>query len=99
VEIVPGPGERLLRNVPVHLTNLSEKLTAEALPSTVNMVLRGTREALSGMSAADVTAYVDLAGLGPGEYTSNVRVDASDNAGAARIDPSVVQVRIGIAKN
>jgi YbbR domain-containing protein len=99
VEIVPGPGERPLRNVPVHLTNLSEKLTAEARPSTVNMVLRGTREALSGMSAADVSAYVDLAGLGPGEYTLNVRVDASDNTGAARIDPSVVQVRIGTAKN
>jgi YbbR domain-containing protein len=99
VEIVPGPSERPLRDLPVHLRNLSETLTAEAHPETVSVVLRGARESLSRISAADVTAFVDLAGLGPGAYALTVRVNAPGNAGAARIDPAVVQVRIDSSKN
>jgi len=94
VEVLPGPRERLLRGQPVHLRNLDPNLSAEAMPSTINVVLRGSREGLSRVNNSEVVAFVDLAGLGPGEYPLEVRVDASDAVGAARIEPSTVQVRI-----
>ena len=43
-------------------------------------------------------AYVDVAGLGTGQYNLTVRADASREAGVIRIDPPTVQVRIASAK-
>lgn len=94
VEVLPGPRERLLRGQPVHLRNLGQSLSAEAVPPTIDVVLRGTREGLSRVASSEVAAFVDLAGLGPGDYPLEVQVEASDAAGAARIEPSTVQVRI-----
>jgi YbbR domain-containing protein len=94
VEILPGPRERLLRDQPVHIRNLGRNLTAQAVPSTIDVVLRGSREGLDRVETSEVVAFVDLAGLGPGDYPIAVRVDASADAGAARIEPSTVQVRI-----
>jgi YbbR domain-containing protein len=78
----------------VHLRNLAPNLSAQAVPATIDVVLRGTREGLNRVETSEVTAFVDLAGLGPGDYPLEVRVDASADAGAARIEPSTVQVRI-----
>ena len=52
-----------------------------------------------GIQPDDATAFVDLAGLGAGEYTLTVHADSSGDAGVARIDPAAIQVRITIAKN
>lgn len=94
VEVLPGPSERRIRGLPVHLRNIGASLTAQAVPSIVDVVLRGSREGLSRVDARDVAAYIDLQGLGPGEYSLEARVDASSNAGVVRIEPSAVQVRI-----
>ena len=94
VEVLPGPRERALRGQPVHLRNLGANLAAEAVPSTIDIVLRGSREGLSRVDSGDVVAYVDLQGLGPGDYPLDVRVDASSDAGVARIEPAIAQVRI-----
>ena len=98
VEVLPGPRERTLR-LPVRLRNTGPNLLAQAMPTTVEIVLRGSREALSHLEAGDVTAFVDLAGLGPGDYPLDVRVDASADAGVARVEPFTVQVRITSAKD
>ena len=94
VEILPGPRERPLRDQPVHIRNLGPNLAAQVVPSTIDVVLRGSREGLNRVETSEVVAFVDLAGLGPGDYPIEVRVDASADAGAARIEPSTVQVRI-----
>ena len=94
VEVLPGPRERLLRGQPVHLRNLGPNLSAQAVPATIDVVLRGSREGLSRVENREVNAFVDLSGLGPGDYPLEVRVDASPDAGAARIEPPTVQVRI-----
>jgi YbbR domain-containing protein len=94
VEILPGPRERQLRDQPVHIRNLGPNLSAQAVPSTIDVVLRGSREGLDRVETSEVVAFVDLAGLGPGDYPIEVQVDASADAGAARIEPSTVQVRI-----
>jgi YbbR domain-containing protein len=94
VDIVPAPLERTLRGRPVHLRNTGATVEAQAIPSTVDLTLRGSRDALARVDADDVTAYVDVGGLGPGQYTLDVHADASRDAGVARIEPSSVQVRI-----
>jgi hypothetical protein len=94
VEIVPAPLERSLHGRPVHLRNLPGTLEAQAIPSAVNLALRGSREALARVEADDIVAYVDLAGLGPGEYSLTVHADSSPEVGVTRIEPTSVQVRI-----
>jgi YbbR domain-containing protein len=93
-QIIPGPAERTLHARPVHLRNLGSKLTAQALPPTADVVLRGARVGLDRLDTDKVEAFVDLSGLGAGEYALGVRVDVAPSAGVARITPSSVQVRI-----
>jgi hypothetical protein len=99
VEIVPAPVERTVHNVPVHLKNLAPNLTAESNPTMVDVNLRGSREGLGRLRGDDVSAYVDLAGLGAGPYTLPVRAGALGEAGTTAIEPAVVQVRITSGKD
>ena len=98
VQIVPAPLERTLRNRPVHLRALANNLVAEATPTIVDVTIRGSREALTRLESDDVVAYIDLAGLGAGEYTLTAHADASQDAGVVRIEPKSVKVRITSAK-
>ena len=98
VQIVPAPLERTLRNRPVHLRALANNLVAEATPTIVDVIMRGSREALTRIESDDVVAYVDLAGLGAGDYTLTARADAVQDAGVVRIEPSSVKMRITSAK-
>jgi YbbR domain-containing protein len=98
VQIVPAPLERTLRSRPVHLRNVPPNLEAQAIPSAVELTLRGSREALARVEADDIVAYVDLAGLGPGEYSLTVHADSSPEAGVTHVEPSSVQVRISSGK-
>jgi YbbR domain-containing protein len=98
VQIVPAPMERTLRNRPVHLRNLPPNLTAEAAPTAVDVTLRASREILSRFEADEAVAYVDLAGLGAGQYQLTVHADASRDAGVTHIEPTTVQVRIAGVK-
>lgn len=68
-------------------------MTAD-VPGKVMIAVRGGRDALSQLNASEITAFVDLAGLGPGRYNLPVRVDPSRAFGVSRIEPSVVEVRI-----
>jgi YbbR domain-containing protein len=94
VQIVPGPVERTLRARPVHLRNVPPSLAGQAEPTAVDVTLRGSREALSRFESDEVVAYVDLAGLGAGEYQLNVHADASREVGVIRIEPPIVQIRM-----
>jgi YbbR-like protein len=94
VQIAPGPAERTIRNVAVRLRSLGPALTAQANPSTVDVSVRGSRESLAGMSTDHINAYVDLSGLGVGQYTLQVRANALRDAGVIRVDPAMVRVRI-----
>jgi len=98
VPIIAAPQERTIRGLPLRLRSLGPNLAADAVPAIVTVALRGSREALNRVEPDDVRAYVDLAGLGAGQYTLTVRADASREAGVTRIDPPAVQVRIASAK-
>ena len=99
VQIVPSPVERTMRALPVHLKNLASSLMAQSSPVAVDVSVRGSREALNRIQFGDVSAYIDLAGLGAGDYSLPVRADAAREAGVTRIDPPMVQVRIAVGKN
>jgi YbbR domain-containing protein len=94
VQILPAPLERTFRHQPVHLRNLGPNLQAEAVPTGVDVTVRGNRDALGRVAADDVTAFVDLAGLGPGQYSLTVHADSSRDAGVTRVNPDAVQVRV-----
>jgi YbbR domain-containing protein len=94
VQVLPGPRERLMRDQPVYLRNLRDGLAAQALPSSDDVMLRGSREGLGRVKPDDVMAFVDLAGLGAGEYLLTVHVDPFPSAGVAGVEPVAVQVRI-----
>ena len=94
VHILPAPLERTLRNLPVHLRNLAPNLQAEAVPPAIELTVRGNRDALGRVAADDFTAFIDLAGLGPGHYSLTVHADSSRDAGVTRLTPESVEVRI-----
>jgi len=99
VQILPAPLERMLRNQPVHLRNLGPNLQAEAVPPAVDLTVRGNRETLGRVAADDLTAFIDLAGLGPGQYSLTVHADSARDAGVTRVTPDAVQVRVTSAKH
>ena len=99
VEIAPAPAERIVRGRPVHLRNLGGNLSAQAVPAIVSVTLRGNRDPLNRAAADDISAYVDLAGLGAGQYTLTVRADAPGDIGVTAVAPSSVQVRIVSVKD
>jgi len=98
VQVLPAPLERTLRNEPIHLRSLGRNLQAEAVPPSVELTLRGNRGPLGRVVADDVMAYIDLAGLGPGEYSLTVHADSSRDAGVTRVTPESVHVRITSGK-
>jgi len=99
VQIVPAPLEQTVRDRPVHLRNLAANLSAVVIPSDVDVTLRGNKEALARIRPDDAMAFVDLSGLGAGDYTLTVYADSSSDAGVARIEPAAIQVRITSARN
>ena len=95
VEILPAPVERDFRGVPVRARNLGHGLgTPGIVPGTVAVTVRGRREALTGVGADSVDAFVDLAGLGIGRYNLRVQIDPAEHFGLNAITPGVVQVTI-----
>jgi YbbR domain-containing protein len=94
VAILPAPAERQLRGRAVHLRNLAANLSGEVVPSSVDVGLRGSRESLGHIAPDDISAYVDLSGLGVGQYSLTVHADAPGDVGVTTITPMSVQVRI-----
>jgi hypothetical protein len=64
----------------------------------VDITLRGSREALNRAAGEEVFAYVELSGVGAGEYSLPVHAELAQDAGVVRIEPSSVKVRITSGK-
>jgi len=99
VQILKAPLERTVRGLPVHWRNLAPTLTAQFVPARVDVTVRGIREDLNRIGADDLSAYVDVSGVGVGEYSLPVRVESVREAGVTQIEPSMVKVRITRDKN
>ena len=94
VDIMPAPVERAMPDVPVRWRNLGDRYTAALKPAFVVVTVRVRRDALDTVSAGAINAFVDLAGLGPGQYNLRVQFDPTQNFGVTAAEPSSVQVTI-----
>ena len=94
VEIWPAPVERQVSDVPVRYRNLGTGLRAKLSPQLVRVTVRGAKEPLAALRADSVEAFVDLAGLGAGQYNLRVQVQPAESFGVVVIDPAVVSVVI-----
>lgn len=94
VEILPAPVELDIAGVPIRWRNLGSGLRAQVQPSLSRVRVRGGREALNGLRADAIQAYVDLAGLGPGRYNLRVQVEPAQTFGVTDLQPAVVDVTI-----
>jgi len=94
VEISPAPVEREVSGVPVRWRDLGQGLSARVAPPVVRVTIRGLREALSAVRPDAIDAFVDLTGLGPGQYTLRVQVDPSQTFGVGALTPGNVSVII-----
>ncbi|MEO5896261.1 MAG: CdaR family protein [Vicinamibacterales bacterium] len=94
VEILPAPVEHDFTGVPIRSRNLGAGLTARVQPTVTRVTVRGRQQALDAMRTEVIDAFVDLAGLGPGQYNLRVQVDPTQNIGVSSTDPAVVQVII-----
>ena len=94
IEILPAPIERDLAGVPVRYRNLAAGLEARITPAVVRVGIRGQREVIGGIRPDTIEAFVDLAGLGPAEYSLRIQVDPSEEVGVGAVSPSAVTVII-----
>lgn len=94
VEILPGPVEREFSGVPVRWRNLGANLSARVQPLVTRVTVRGRRPALDSIRTETFDAFVDLAGLGPGQYNLRVQIDPTQDFGVSSTDPDVVRVTI-----
>jgi YbbR domain-containing protein len=94
VDVLPAPVEKAIENVPVRARNLGARLHAVIGPATVSVTVRGARAPLASLGADAVQTFVDLAGLGTGQYNLQVQVDPVQDYGVIAIDPAVVSITI-----
>ncbi len=94
VDVVPAPAERTLREVPVHVRNVSAQLTAQVVPPVVTVRVRGSRPQVQSLRSDSVDAFIDLAGLGSGSYNLTVQAEARGQLGVVDVEPAEVQVTL-----
>ena len=93
VDIVQAPNERQL-NVPVRLRNLDSGLTALVNPPFIKVRARGTKASIDKLKDNSVVAYVDLDGIGEGDYGLPVRVEPTPGIGLDQLEPSIVSIHV-----
>ena len=99
IEVLPAPRERRIDARPVHLRDLAPALVAQATPSSVDVEIRGTQDSIVKILPDSLRAYVDLKGLGVGEYQLTVHVDPLPTVGVSAIDPQTLKVSIASARD
>lgn len=94
VEILPVQVTRRLTDQAVELRGLPDGLIALVVPPTVDVELEEGEGGAGAPRFDAVTLFVDLAELGVGEYTMEIRTDSTIGPGIALIEPSHVQVHV-----
>ena len=94
VDVLPAPVEKAIDDVPVRARNLPPRLQAQIAPTKVKVTVRGARGPLASIRSDAIQAFVDLAGLGTGQYNLRVQVDPAQDYGITAIDPAVVSITI-----
>jgi YbbR domain-containing protein len=96
VTIVPEAqiNARTFSSRPVTLRNLGAGWQATIAPSDVTVTVRGASGSAAAVDERRVVPFVDLIGLGPGQYTLPVRIEPAQEFTVNSITPAAVSVRI-----
>lgn len=86
--------ERAIDGMPVTMKNEGAGVQAVLTPTRVTVTVRGSRDTLGALAEKQLGAWVDLNGLGPGQYRLPVRVDTPMMVDVAKITPDTVEVRV-----
>jgi YbbR domain-containing protein len=86
--------ERAIDGMPVTMKNVSAGVQAVVTPTRVTVTVRGSREELGALAETQLAAWVDVNGLGPGQYRLPVRVDMPMTVDLAKVSPEMVEVRV-----
>jgi YbbR domain-containing protein len=94
VAIVPAPEERVLSSVAVRARNLATGLAARITPPVVKVRVRGTKDVVTKIRDTSIVAYVDLEGIGRGDYGLPVRLEPTADVGVDQLDPTIVSIHV-----
>jgi YbbR domain-containing protein len=94
VQIVTGSSARTFGAVPIAIRNLDNGLRARVLPLNVSIVVRGTEQTVTELTADAVDASVDAAALGVGDHSVPIRVRAPQGITVERASPETARLRI-----
>lgn len=81
-------------SIPLEVQNLSGNYTVADAPETVKVKVRGLRNVVASLAAADIKAYLDLRGVTEGRQSVKVHVVIPPNLELAEVNPDQVMVRI-----
>ena len=79
--VIDNSASKEFENISVSVENLGENLKVQALDvdsRAVTVVVQGSEEAINNIKEADIRAYLDLKGLGVGEYDVDVNATGND---------------------
>jgi YbbR domain-containing protein len=91
VTITPAPIEWSVPQVPVKIRN--GRPGAQVQPAQVTVHAKGARERAQADASA-FEAFVDTAGLRPGQFTLPVRIVSPEGVGVTAVEPAQVRVRL-----
>jgi YbbR domain-containing protein len=95
VVISPIQTSLTLLNQPIDVIGLSEGLSVQVLPQTVDVILSGPLPILDALTPQDVKVRVDVTGLGLGTHQLTPVVDVLvDNVEVESILPGTIEVVI-----
>ena len=78
---VDNSSSKEFENISIQSENLANNLKVQALSDEdrqVTVIVKGSEEAIKGISASDIRAYIDLKNYGVGEHEVEVKVTGSD---------------------
>jgi YbbR domain-containing protein len=97
VSISPIQDSLTLLNQPIDVNGLSEGLSAEVFPQTIDVIISGPVPVLEELTSEDITVSVDVRELEVGVYQLTPNVDLSvENVSVESILPGTVEVVIAI---
>jgi len=84
----------LLERPPIGWWDVADILLVSFVIYEVLKLIRGTRAVLGQLAPEAMSAFVDVAGLGPGRYSLPVRTEPHEDIAVTGMAPSAIQVRI-----
>lgn len=94
VEISRQVHQREISDVPISVMNLAPETTALVDPEATTVVLEGSRTAVDAVDTDEISAFVNAAHSGPGEYELEVQLIVPPQVQYREIEPNFVDVTI-----